>query len=149
MKHCPHCGCSLTKARSGPDHRRFFAVIKAAFEHWPEGHDFQPDDAEHLRAWLICKAGYRISTPIDLPSNASGHVRMLFRLGVEAALRSAGNIVAFVVPHRNGVAVVRPRSIAFDKLGQHEFSDLRNAIEDVIRVETGLDPEALLTEKAA
>jgi hypothetical protein len=38
-------GAKGPKVRSPADHRRFFGCIKAAFMHWPEQHDFQPDDA--------------------------------------------------------------------------------------------------------
>jgi len=148
MRECPHCGCVIVKGRSGPDHRRFFALISAAFGSWPESHEYQPDSPEALRSWLTCKAGYRESTPIMLPDEASDHMKMLFRLGIEAAL-NASDKTAFVVPYRDGVAVIRPRSIAFDKIGQREFAEVRTAVEDVIKAETGLDPEALLREQAA
>lgn len=148
MQECPHCGVVLTKHRSGPDHRRFFAVIKAAFHHWPSGHEFTPDSPEHLRAWLTCRAGYRDSTPIYLPDDATETMRVLFRLGIEAAIRAA-NGYAFVTPYRDAVAVHTPKSIAWDKLNQKDFGALRTAVEDVIKAETGLDAEQLLTEQAA
>lgn len=150
MLECPHCGVVLTKNRSGPDHRRFFALIKAAFDQWPENHDFTPDSAEALRAWLTCKAGYRNSTPVMLPDEADDHMKLLFRLGIESSIRAAGG-VAFVVPYRDGVAVISPKSIAWDKISQKDFGAVRSAVEDVIKAETGLDPDQLLkqTEAAA
>lgn len=146
LHECPHCGVVLTKHRSSPDHRRFFAVISAAFENWPETHDYQPESREHLRAWLTCKAGYREATPVMLPDDATETMRVLFRLSIEAAINAAGG-VAFVVPYRDSVAVIRPKSIAWDKVAQKEFNAIRDAVEDVIRSETGLDPEILLREK--
>jgi hypothetical protein len=143
---CPNCGVVLTKHRSSPDHRRFFALVSAAFEQWPEHCEFQPDSREQLRAWLTCKAGYREATPVMLPDDATDTMRVLFRLSIEAAINAAGN-VAFVVPYRDSVAVIKPRSIAWDKIGQKEFNAVRSAVEDVIRAETGLDPEELLREK--
>ncbi len=148
MKECPHCGCVLTKGRSLPDHRRFFALIKAAFEQWPDGHDFTPESSEHLRAWLTCKAGYRESTPIHMPDMATDRMRDLFRLSIEAAITAAGS-VAFVVPYRDVVAVVRPKSIAWDKIDQREFSQLRDAVSDVIEAEIGVSVDKLLAETAA
>lgn len=100
-----------------------------------------------LRAWLICKAGYRESTPIHMPDLATERLRDLFRLSIEAAIAAAGG-VAFVVPYRDVVAVVRPRSIAWDKLGQTEFSRLRDAVSDVIEAEIGVKVEDLLREEA-
>ena len=143
---CPHCGVVLTKHRSSPDHRRFFALISSAFEAWPEAHEYQPESREMLRAWLTCKAGYREATPVMLPDDATEPMRVLFRLSIEAAINAAGG-VAFVVPYRDSVAVIKPRSIAWDKIGQKEFNAVRDAVEDVIKAETGLDPEELLREK--
>lgn len=142
-KCCPHCGRSLVKARSPADHARFFAVIDAAFRQWPESHDFQPTDKDHLRAYLTCKAGYREATPIMLPDDATGHMRELFRLGIEGAVQAAGGY-AFVVPYRDSAAVIRPKSIAWAKLGQGEFGAVRSAIEDVISAEIGVTADALL-----
>jgi hypothetical protein len=147
---CPHCGVVLTKHRSSPDHRRFFALVAAAFAQWPENNEYQPENEEKLRAWLICKAGarWRISTPIFLPDDATEHMRVLFRLGIEAAIRAAKG-EAFVTPYKDSVAVHTPKSIAFHEMDQREFGALRAAVEDVIKAETGLDPEQLLRERAA
>lgn len=140
---CPHCGKQITKARSLPDHRRLFSVIRKAFENWPENSDFTPENEDHLRAYLTAKAGFRESTPVMLPEDATGHMRDLFRLGIEAAVRAAGGH-AFVVPYRDGAAVIRAKSIAFSKLGQREFADVRSRIEDVILAETGMHADDLL-----
>jgi hypothetical protein len=138
MSHCPHCGGVLDerKRRSLSDHRRLMAIIHQAFENWPETHDYQPETAEMLRAWLICKAGpqFRETTPI-LVGDEIGDVTLL-RIAIEAAIRAAGGM-AFVVPVSNGVAVVRPKSMSFRAMAQSEFSRLRDAIEEVIGVEMG------------
>lgn len=145
---CPHCGGVLTKGRSLPDHRRFFGLIAAAFEQWPEDHSFTPESAEHLRAWLTCKAGWRESTPIHMPDMATDRMKDLFRLSIEAAIAAAGG-TAFVVPYRDVVAVIRPKSIAWDKIDQKEFGKLRDAVSDVIEAEIGVKADDLLREKAA
>jgi hypothetical protein len=146
--HCPHCGCEVeAKKRSAPDHRRLFAIINNAFAQWPEGHDFQPDNSEHLRAWLIAKAGWREATPIALPENATDAMQVLFRLSIEAAIKAAGG-TAFVVPYRRGVAVVRPKSMAFSEMSQQEFSKLRDAITDILEATLGCKVEELTKEAA-
>lgn len=146
-KACPHCGGILHRARSLPDHRRLFGLIAAAFDTWPEQHAFRPDDAEHLRAWLTAKAGYRETTAISIPHLATAEARAAFVDAIEAAIRAAGG-VAFVVPHRDVVAVIRPKSIAWAKLGQAEFGQIRDAISDVIERELGVSADALLRERA-
>ena len=147
---CPKCGSALHKPRSTEDHRRFFGLIKAAFDHWPEAHEFHPDSPEHLRAWLLCKAEYRDVTMIDLEfADADASLSKLAILAIEAAIKAAG-AYAFVRPNSTGraAAVFRPKSISFDALDQKKFAPLREAVEHVIEVETGLKAEDLLKEAA-
>lgn len=147
---CPNCGFPLSehaRARSPQDHRRFFGVIAATFHHWPEAHEFQPDSSEHLRSFLLCKAGYRTVTTIDCPDEAD--VRVI-AAAAEAAVKAAG-VHAFIRPHGAGLAVFSAKSIAWDKLDQAGFHQIRDAVESVIRAETGLEPNDILkhTEQAA
>lgn len=145
---CPHCGGILTKGRSLSDHRRFFALIHAAYQQWPESHDFQPRSSEHLRAWLTAKAGWRDTTQIDLPEESTESMKRLFALSIEAAIKASGG-TAFVVPYRDCVAVVTPRSIAWDKIDQKEFGKLRDGVTDLIEAVVGVTADQLLKEKAA
>ena len=48
------------KKRSSPQHRRFFALIKAAWKHWPSSHEVQAGSPEGLRDYLQIKAGFGI-----------------------------------------------------------------------------------------
>ena len=48
----------VKRSRSLPQHRRLFAIIKAAHKHWPSDHPFQPLTAEGLRDYLQVKAGW-------------------------------------------------------------------------------------------
>lgn len=141
--HCPECGCEIgaKKRRSVPDHRRLMALIHHAHTNWPEAHDFQPESAEHLRAWLICKAGWREATPIQFGTRMDTDVMVL---AMTAAIKAA-NGTAFVVPHGTGVAVISPKSMSFKSMGQQEFGMLRDAITDILRAETGIDSEARAT----
>lgn len=150
-KSCPHCGGLLHRPRSGPDHRRFFALIQAAFEQWPETHDFQPDTAEHLRKWLLCTAGFRERVDIAVPfADDEPAVAKLAAIAIQSALEAAG-AYAFVRPDPKGgrVAVYKARSIAWDKIGQKEFAEIRTAIEEIIEAELRVSPDQLLREKAA
>jgi hypothetical protein len=49
-----------SKPRSGPQHRRLFALINAAWKHWPETHEVQCGSPEGLRDYLQIKAGFGI-----------------------------------------------------------------------------------------
>lgn len=136
---CPRCHAPLTKRRSGPDHRRFFALLFAAFENWPETHEFQPNDSEHLRAWLLCKVGYREAITIPVPS-ADPAVMRAASVMAEAAFRAfASN--SFCRNDGKSLVVERAKSISFAELDQRQFAPLRQAIEEVIQAETGIDTE--------
>lgn len=145
MTHCRHCGGldPLASGRSSPDHKRFFALIAAAYENWPEAHEFQPDSREQLRAWLTCKAGYRDATPILMSSEMTDECRQ----AIEIAL-NAKKGVSFVVPFKGGVAVVTPKSVAFDKLPQKDFGKLRDDVSDIIESVIGCKVEDLMREVA-
>lgn len=150
---CPHCGSMLTKARSSPMHRRFFALIAAAFSHWPEHAEFQPEDAEHLRAWLLCKANWRESREVPVAySEGNPALAKLTALAIEAALKEAGSH-AFIRPHPSGgsVVVYRAKSLAWDKCDQKAFGPVAEAVEAIIEAELGVSADTLLkeTERAA
>lgn len=156
MTTCPHCGCKIdakTKPRSLDQMRRFFAVLRAMFSHWPETSEFTPESEEHLRKWVLIKAGHRETTdvPVSFAEDQPGLTK-LTALAIEGALKAAG-AYAFIRPHPEGglVRVFKAKSIAFDKLGQAEFNALNDAVETVYAQETGLDPEQVLkeSEKAA
>tara|TARA_R110000772_G_scaffold25515_1_gene66461 strand:- start:3572 stop:3937 length:366 start_codon:yes stop_codon:yes gene_type:complete len=58
---CPACSFRFNETakadRSTPEHRRYFGMIKAAFDNWPIKHQFQPLDSAALRIFLQCRAG--------------------------------------------------------------------------------------------
>ena len=148
MKSCPECGAVLERPRSGAHHRRLFALIQAAFTHWPEAHEFQPEDAEHLRAWLLCAAGYRQSREIPVAySEGNPGLAKLTALTIEAAFAEAG-AYAFIRPNPSGgsVAVYRAKSIAWSKLSQKDFAPLADAVEQVIENVIGVKGDTLLKE---
>ena len=146
---CPHCGGMLAKVRSAPHHRRFFALINAAFHQWREGHEFTPEDPEHLRAWLLCRAGYRQSREVPVAySDGNPALAKLTAIAVEAALKEAG-AYAFIRPHPDGgsIAVYRAKSIKWSELPQKDFAPLAEAVEQIIEAELGVDAETLLREQ--
>lgn len=146
MTTCPKHDCPLTQNRSSPDHRRFFGVIRAAFAHWPEGHDFDPDDETHLRKWLLCKAGFRTVTPIEADyADDQPAMLQLVALTVEQALRAA-NGGGFVRIHGNAIVVFAAKSIAFDKIKRAEWNDIRDKVEAVIEQELNMPADQLLKE---
>lgn len=149
MTTCPHCGGDLDvgtgKPRSLEQHRRYFAVIRAVFHHWPEAHETQFGDETECRKWLQMKAGHReIGARIPLV----GINRERAMLVVEAAIRAAGSYAVPVI-HGFTLVVFKPKSIAFGKLDHKAFCKLNDEIDAVIKAETGLDADQLLKEHEA
>lgn len=147
---CPHCLCDLDpvkgKPRSLEQLRRFFGVLRAMKHHWPETAEFQPESEEHLRKWVLVKAGHRETTdvPVEFAEDQPALTK-LAALMVEAAVKAAGAF-AFIRPHPEGglVRVFKAKSIAFDKLWQADFNRLNDEVEAVYKAETGLDPDEVL-----
>lgn len=124
-------------------------MIGAAFDQWPEGHECKPDDAEYLRKWLLCKAGYREVTEIATPQfEGEPAVARLLALAMEAAIRAADGI-GFVRPAADGsrVAVYKAKSIAWDKLDQAQFNEIRSRVEAIIEQVIGVSGDELLKNK--
>ena len=150
MSDCPHCGCELTppsggKPRSTEQIRRYFAMIKAAFHHWPESHERQFTNAEELRAWLQMKAGAReIGAQIPMSGLSKERAMLL----AEAAIRGAGSY-AMPVIHGETLVIFRPKSVSFAKMAHSDFCRLSDDVAAVIQAETNIDPDQLLKERAA
>jgi len=136
----------MKRPRSTEQHRRFFGVVKAAFDNWPEAHRFRPDSPEHLRAWLLVKAKHSSIKTFHVGKNEADEVARLLP------------IIAAMMLHRycwcrtdgvSSVAVCVPESIAFDKLEHVAFCKLCDDVEAVIESETGLRADDLLTASEA
>jgi hypothetical protein len=139
---CPRCGTA--KPRSVEQHRRYFALMRAVFHHWPEAHKTQFSDAEECRVWLQMKAGHREIGVRMLLGDDRNHDLFI----AEAAIRGVGSYAVPVI-HGDELIVFKPKSIAFNSLGQDAFSKLNDEIDAVIKAETGLDAEQLLKEHEA
>lgn len=137
---CPH-GIG---ARSLPQHRRLFGLIKAARLHWPEKHDFQPFTEEHLRKWLLCKAGHCSVRELSLADMDTGEAIAL----LEAAFHAAG-AYSFVRGDTGRVRIFTAKSIAFDKLSHKAACTLFDEIGAVIENEIGIKADDLLKETEA
>ena len=144
---CPHCLGDIekkTKPRSLDQMRRFFAVLRAMYAHWPEDCGFQPHSEEHLRKWATCMAGHReVIKTMTLPQTDNPSLAAAMMGIVEALLEIDGRFGRW-----KGMtfAVYEAKSIAFHKLSQSEFNKLNDEVEAVYASETGLDPETVLRE---
>lgn len=142
---CPTCGAKAKGIRSVDQHRRYFAVARAAFAHWPESNSRQFSDAEECRKYLQMLAGHReVAARIPLTGIRKEQAVIL----AEAAIRAAG---AFAVPEVHGSELViwKPKSINFASLGHLKFCDLNRAVDDVLVAQIGMTGDQLLAEHEA
>lgn len=130
------------KPRSTEQHRRFFALIAAAFDQWPETCAFQPDNAEHLRAWLLVKAKHCTINTYYLPDDAGEYARLI-------PIISASMFKQYSWARANGneLQVCVPSSIAYESLGHEAFCKLSDEVGAIIEEIIGVPAEKLLVAK--
>lgn len=153
---CPVCGYADSKKgkpRSIDQHRRFYGLVNKAFEQWPEHAEFQPESAEHLRKYLICRAGpqWRNVTEIPVPfaEDQPGLTRLAAHMMQQAAEAAGGYAFPRVDMNGGRVALYTAKSIKFSEMSHLEFNALSEAVDEVIRAEIGVEPDALLKAEAA
>lgn len=146
MSACQVCGFTETKRgkpRSIDQHRRFFAIVSASFDHIPEDYERQFSNVTEWRKFLEMKVGWReIGAQIPLTGVRKENAMLL----AEAAIRGAGSFAVPVI-HRDTLVIFRPRSISFTAMPHVEFNRLSQAVEDLIRDIIGVEPEQLLKER--
>lgn len=138
MSHCPHCGVEIEakpkgKPRSVPQHRRYFAMLKAAFSHWPEDHRFQPATEEHLRKWLQAKAGYAVIKSVE-----TEHMTTQQAIAAISAELAMADPIHFTSAADTLFYVIQSKSIDFDTLPHLAACALFDDVADLIEAETGL-----------
>jgi len=126
----PDLGCSelgkLPKGRSPDQHRRFFGLIKAAFENWPEAETFQPATPLHLRKWAAVKAGWFYIVSNENPNYA--------RQAAEFAMQvlRQHNEPGWIVERRGQIALVSARSISYKDMSHQNACRVFSAAEDIL-----------------
>jgi len=139
---CPHCGSAVRLPRSAAHHRLFFAYIGECYLNWPERHPFQPDNAEHLRAWLLVQAGHRDVTAYDWDSPAAAE-RLADLLDAELRKDRQKGVYAWVEVVDTQVRVVRPRTIRWAELPQAAFNAVSADVFEIGQAITGIAPQAV------
>lgn len=152
---CPECGFVLGGGRSLPDLRRFFALLRAAQMHIPEGHHLSSGNGnvEEFRARLLIEAGHTnvATAPIPASYSESEAARALFRTTVDGAFRASDGGARYreLRVGDSALEIISPRSIAFTASRQREFNEVRDAVEQIVELATGMPVERLLRERAA
>lgn len=135
----------MDKQRSLPQHRRFHGLVRACYHHWPESHTFQPDNEEHLRAYLLVKAGHRSIKEFYLADTAANEdVARL--IPVVAAMMLHRYCWAWV--DGEAIKVCAPLTTAFRDMKHEEACKVYDAVDQYL-LSIGMDPEQLLRETEA
>jgi hypothetical protein len=149
---CPYCEATFdlgnnSKPRSPDQHKRFFSVIRFAFEQWPDTHDFIPDNAEHLRAWLICKAGarYRDVETFEIPQTDDPTL-MARMMGFAESMLNKDKGKKFARWRGLTLTIFRPKSIKFHLLQHLAFVELNSRVDEIIKAEIGVTGDELLEQ---
>lgn len=159
IEFCPECGCVLGRARSIPDLRRFFGVLRQAWLHWPEHHHFQTPSTETFRGWALVQAAWcevdfvPYPDTSDAPPGVEEHLKRMFRNTVEATLDSARRRTrtgyAELRISAGGAEILYPKSISCKAADQKEFNPVREAVEALLESVIGVSAQQLLEERAA
>ena len=153
-RHCLECGAIIpqdikSKHRSSPQHRRYFAIIRAAWHNWPEDGGtsrFRPQNEEHFRYWLEMRAGhYTVTKTARIESTDPDKAYML----VSSFLRPSKDTTLFLELDGNLLTQKQTRSISYASLGPAEFGRLKDAVCEIIEAELNVTAEQLLQARAA
>lgn len=144
---CSRCGHEMGGERSGKSHRFLFAAIAAAYQNWPESHNFRPTSAEHLRAWLFAHPAVEFCGTVEANP---GNVRKIRALAL--ALRNEGLRLFFDATPGGDILLRVPRTSSFVSSGgpkRGEFNGLVDRVLAAIEQETGITQDDLRREAAA
>lgn len=134
-------------------HDLFFAVVSDACEHWPDGHEPQPDgDTEVLRAWLLCRIGW--CEWRDYPLSENERANQVTAASVDADMRDAKHHGTHPFL-RSGQMVIdgekmptlrvyRSKSISHDLVDEVQFREIKSAVFEVIEEVVGVDVQVFI-----
>lgn len=135
--------CQACKRPIDNDEHRgfFFKALAVAYDNWPESHAFQPQNADHFRAWLLTEAGHYTSA--DLVGEEAVTVA-----NVKAAATLLGK------PHHirigripGGIRVIAPLSMSKTAMSKKKFDAVALAVYPIIEAAIGVGVEKLVRER--
>ena len=121
--------------RSANTHRHYFACINDGWANLPEVHTERFPTSEHLRKYLLIKAGYFDARTIVAASKAEAQ-----RI---AAFIKPMDEFAVVTAREATVAVYTARSQSVRAMGKAEFQRSKDAVLDELAAMIGVEREAL------
>ena len=138
---CPTC--PFKQQRSGAAHNHFFAIIDEACKRWPEAHPFQPEDKEHLRAYLLVKARHFDKMDVKCKSTDAGGLQTQ----LEALIRMfCDGKPPLIHAYTWGVRVFVPRSISYAAADRKVFNAVSETVFEIIEDALGVKIDDLRRE---
>lgn len=132
---CPECGAVLADPAEHSDaaRRRFFAIIRDAFDNMPDHWKALLPSSEHLRKWVLCRIGHCDTTATDCGSRAAA----------ERVAALARNLDGFAVVDIKGSTVITmvARSIRKRVCPKAAFMPLSEKAYAYLNEMTGYDVE--------
>jgi hypothetical protein len=142
---CQCCGQEKQSPRNEARHKLFFAILPKAFENWPEQYaEFQPLSTEHLRKWLIYKAGWCTMRELAIEGPNKRIVVTALKFFLES-----GNQETFYTTTAKSIREYRPKSIAWNKCREDDFKRILNTASEIIESVTGVPIENMKREAVA
>ena len=142
---CDKCGQKLPHPRNEARHKLFFAVLKPAMKQWPESAEFQPEDVDHLRSFLLCKSGHCTYNDLSMDvANAPGMIAAM-KAFMEANISGSSKRVHFK-QIKTGLRAYTPKSIAFTKCSEADFKVVLDKSIEIIVATIGVPIEQLKRE---
>lgn len=139
---CPTCGAPV-RQRSDASHKHFFAVIAEAFRQWPTTAEFQPEDAEHLRSYLLVKA--RHFDKLDVRCKNSDAIGLKTQL--DAVIRAfCDGKPPLIHAYPWGLRIFKPRSISYATADRKVFQAVSEAVFEIIEATLGVKVEDMKRE---
>jgi hypothetical protein len=135
----------IKQGRKLRPHNFMMAIIDRAFEHWPSGHRFPAQNPDHLRAWLLVHARHFTIFGETVRKLTNPLIMVGFMQEAMSRTMAAGGY-SFTVERHGSIAVYIPKSIAFAKIDECEIRPIREAVFEIIEIETGLKIDDLRRE---
>ena len=125
----------VREERSINSHRAYFAALGEGWANLPEIEAERFPTADHLRKWLLIKAGYFTERQIVLASATEA-------VAVAAFIKPLDDY-AVVVPRGATVSVFTAKSQSMKAMGRKEFQDSKTAVLDLLSEMIGVERRSL------
>jgi len=128
---CPTCKQVVPHPRNYERHKALFGMLKPAFYYWPDPdvEPFRPNDAEHLRAWLLVKAGWRESEDLKISGTSSKYATIMAMAFLN---RKREKTAVHFEELKDGIRVYWPKSVAYNKCSEDQFKKVLTSVTEIV-----------------